>query len=960
MTSRLGKIFLLFTILLCLSGFAQQNFIGTSSVRNYSRSDINAGIQNWSIQQGDNGKIYFANNSGLLEFDGVNWRIFPITNNGLVRSLYKGADGLIYSGGFNEIGYYQTKENGFYEFNSIKELIPEAYNDFDDVWKISSHLDGIIYQSFSQLMIYNDEIVTVILAPSGFHLSYIVNNDFYVNDMEQGLLRLAMGKLFPVKGTENLRGKEIWGILEHNNQMLISTASDGVFTYDGNSAIPWKAEVNEFLKKNQIFCSYKTKSGILCFGTIQNGLVLVNSKGELIQHLNMSDGIQNNTILSIGEDHLGNLWLGTDKGIDFVEVSSPLSRISYNFGAGTGYTAKYFEDNLYLGTNQGLQVTQQNSSLANDLMNKKLKIIPNTQGQVWSLNEINGSLFCGHNYGTFIIEGEEAKQISDIPGGWTYIKTPKDSTKVVGGTYNGLVLFEKINGQWTFKKVLDGFSESARDIAFDEDGYLWMMHGFKGVYRFILSDDYETILQVDYFNSSNSILDEQLFSLCTLKSKIHFLTGDGMVSYSNKKEEFIREDFFKPFIKDSQVRMVSEDKNHNIWYFTAGELGVLRFGEDGKYYNVTLPFLKLKGQFVNGFEFVNTQNDDYCLIATENGFEHYSLKVQKDYNVPFQSYINQMRTYKPDSLYYYSTPDDPVEINYTNNDIEFAFSANDFENPSNVVYSTMLVGYEKEWSDWDRRNTKEYTNLFEGKYTFQLRSKNIYGVSTQAIEFNFSVSPPYYRSILAYIIYFIAFLIFLMGLFSIINRRLKAAKRKHEEEQTRLFRKKEAELQKEALEAEKELIKMRNDKLRLSIKLKNKELVNSTYETIHKNEILIQLINELKEISNKVTSDENKHQLKMMLKRIRKEINNDKQWQIFETNFENVHEEFLKRIRMAHSDLSPRELKLCAYLRMNKSSKEISLLMNISVRGVEISRYRLRKKLDLNREVNLTEFILKF
>jgi len=319
-----------------------------------------------------------------------------------------------------------------------------------------------------------------------------------------------------------------------------------------------------------------------------------------------------------------------------------------------------------------------------------------------------------------------------------------------------------------------------------------------------------------------------------------------------------------------------------------------------------------------------------------------------------------MRTSKSDSIYYYSKPDQPVKIDYTNNDIEFTFSANDFENPEDILYSTMLVGYEDQWSDWDKRNTKEYTNLFEGKYSFRLRSKNIYGATTQTIEFDFSVSPPYYRSIIAYIIYVIAFLIFLLILTIILNNRLKVAKRKHEEEQARLFRKKEAELQKDALEAEKELIKIRNEKLRLNIKLKNKELVNSTYETIHKNEILIQLINELKEISNKATNEENRHQLKMMLKRIRKEINNDKQWQIFETNFESVHEEFLKRIKIAFPDLTPRELKLCAYLRMNKSSKEISILMNISVRGVEISRYRLRKKLDLNREVNLTDFILKF
>ena len=529
MTLNLSKSLILISLLFCLSSIAQQGFIGTSSVRNYSRSEINAGIQNWGIQQGDNGKMYFANNSGLLEFDGVNWRNFPITNKGLVRSLYIDEKGMIFSGGFNEIGYYQKKESGFFDFHSIKKLLSKEENDFDDVWKITPHLDGIIYQSFSQLMIYSNEELTIIPAPSEFHLSYLVNNDFYVNDMEQGLLRFAMGKLFPLKGAELLKGKEIWGIIEHDGKMLISTATEGVFIYDGNSVLPWGSEVNEFLKKNQIFCSYKTKSGAFAFGTVQNGLVIVNAQGKLLQHLNMSDGLQNNTILSIGEDNLGNLWLGTDKGIDFVEISSPLTSMSYNYGLGTGYAAIYFQENLYLGTNQGLQVKKLGVSIQDELLDKKISIIPETQGQVWSLTEIDGSLFCGHNYGTFIVEDKQANQISDVQGGWNYIQTPNNPNKVIGGTYSGLILFEKIENKWTYKKTLDGFSESARDIAFDSEGNLWMMHGFKGVYRFQLSDDYESILNVDYFNSTNTSLDEQLYRLSKLDNEIYFLTGNGVV-----------------------------------------------------------------------------------------------------------------------------------------------------------------------------------------------------------------------------------------------------------------------------------------------------------------------------------------------------------------------------------------------------------------------------------------------
>ena len=141
--------------------------------------------------------------------------------------------------------------------------------------------------------------------------------------------------------------------------------------------------------------------------------------------------------------------------------------------------------------------------------------------------------------------------------------------------------------------------------------------------------------------------------------------------------------------------------------------------------------------------------------------------------------------------------------------------------------------------------------------------------------------------------------------------------------------------------------------------MKNKELANATMQMLHKNKILINLKEELKKIKGTL-DDEQKYKVQWLLRKIDKEIDNEKQWKVFETQFERVHEEFLFRIKSAYPDLTPRELKLCAYLRMNVSSKEIAALMNISTRGVEISRYRLRKKLDLTREINLTDFILSF
>ena len=194
----------------------------------------------------------------------------------------------------------------------------------------------------------------------------------------------------------------------------------------------------------------------------------------------------------------------------------------------------------------------------------------------------------------------------------------------------------------------------------------------------------------------------------------------------------------------------------------------------------------------------------------------------------------------------------------------------------------------------------------------------------------------------------------------LFKRKIVRSKREEEKRQQKIFREKEEKLERETLEAEKEIIRLRNEKLREQMVMKDKELANSTLDMIHKNKLLTKIKNDLKKISSPTMDEESKNNIHSLSKKINKELDTEKQWEVFETHFENVHEAFLKRLKIRYPDLSPRELKLCAYLRMNISSKEIAVLMNISTRGVEISRYRLRKKFALNRNDNLTDFILSF
>jgi DNA-binding CsgD family transcriptional regulator len=184
-----------------------------------------------------------------------------------------------------------------------------------------------------------------------------------------------------------------------------------------------------------------------------------------------------------------------------------------------------------------------------------------------------------------------------------------------------------------------------------------------------------------------------------------------------------------------------------------------------------------------------------------------------------------------------------------------------------------------------------------------------------------------------------------MMIFLLLGVTYRFQKRKYEKEKYAL-RKKSAE----------EIMHLRNEKLQSEISHKNKELATSTMHLIHKGEMLIGLKKELELI--KKDKSNNLKIVDQLIKKIDQDIAQDGEWEQFEIHFDQVHENFLKKLRQNFPELTPKDLKLCAYLRMNLASKEIAPLLNISIRGVEISRYRLRKKLRLDHDKNLVDFMM--
>lgn len=958
-----------YLVLFVLIGFfgsnvkAQINSVGTPFIINYSKLDYRAGRQNWMIDQAANGRMYFANNDGLLEFDGFNWDLYPLTKGTLVRSVFVADNGKIYVGGFNEFGYFQPDSVGRLVYNSLLHLLNPEDQNFDEIWRIHNTPDGLVFQSFKQLIILRDEAIQVVKAPVNLHFSFFVNGQLLVVDLEKGIFRFSMGSFFPLIGTDILTGLEIWSILPYGNNLLLATAEKGICIYDGNRLTPWSNPAADFLKQNQVYSAISLGEEYYAFGTIQNGLLICTKEGIPIQKINRLKGLQNNTILCLHQDNTGNLWLGTDNGIDYIEINSPLSKLSYEHGISAGYTAKLFDDVLYVGTNQGVFFKHWESFNSAEI-DEKFKPVKGIRGQTWTLQEIDGNLLCGNRNGIFLIEGSRAIQISDFPGGWIFCQLSNNKDKIIVGTYSGLALLQKIDNSWKNVKRIKGFVESSRLLEIDVDGSIWMSHGFKGVFHIYLSENLDSVKRVDFYNSANGFHSDFGINVTKLNDEIYFSASDGLYQYNQRNDSFEKSTFINELVQFENLAKLKEDAEGNIWYFANGDVGVFRKQEDGGFVNITLPFKKIKGNYIGGFEFVYPVDEQNVLFGASNGFIHYYPLRYKDYQLLFSAYIDEVSLLNLDSVIFsghsFGNQKFKPSLGFRNNALHFAFSASDYENPEEIVFSTYLEGYDDDWLGWEKRSNREFTNLYEGDYTFRVKARNIYGVETNISSYQFRVNPPWERTLTAYIVYSVFGLLIVGIVLFLFKRKIERSKRKEKERQLKKFREREEKLQLETLEAEKEIIRLRNEKLREQMILKDKELANSTLDMIQKNKLLTKIKSDLKKISSPSINEESKNNIHSLTRKINRELDTEKQWEVFETHFESVHEAFLKRLKNQYPDLSPRELKLCAYLRMNISSKEIAVLMNISTRGVEISRYRLRKKLSLERNENLTDFILSF
>lgn len=944
-----------------------QNTIGIPDIINYSRDVYNAGTQNRWIVQDRNGIMYFANYEGLLSFDGNYWKIYPLPNKTVVRSIALAPDNRIYAGGQDDFGYFSPDRSGRLVYTSLKPLLAEKNYGFSDIWYIIPFGNDVFFLSREKIFQLSNKTITVYPAASEWMFLGESNHRLIAQDEKNGLLEFRDGLWAPFVTEGGLPSNYLATCLFPigKDSSFLGTINTGFYILAGKKITPFQFKGPDPFSNERVLTAIPVNKDWLAIGTNLDGAYIVAKNGEIIQNLSRKEGLQNNNILYLFLDKSKNLWLGLDNGIDFIAYNNAVKHIyPEKLNEGLGYISLIFNKELFVGTSNGLYCIPTDDREDLSFIRGDFKSIPGTKGSTWGLSEINGSLLLGHHDGAYLIKNDQTVPIDTRESFWTFLPFSNvlPSSLILGGSSRGIELLRYENGRFLPERDLPGYNASSQFMALDNNNTLWVAHPYRGVYRIDLNDTLHP--QIKLYTEKNGLPSYLKNHLFKVKNHIVVTTEKGVYEYNAQTDGFAPSPYFKGLFGEMNIRFLREDPAGNIWFIVDNSLGVVDMS--GAQPQI-IYFPELSGKMVADYEHIYPYDRYNVFVGAEKGFYHINYEEYKKNRYSLEVRMRSVRASgKTDSLLfggYFGEVGDSLEqppgavysVASSWSSLHFEYSSPLYEAQNSIQYSYFLKGFDKDWSAWSKKTEKEYTNLPAGSYTFQVKSKSNLGNESPVTGYSFIIQPPWYQTGWAYLLYTVLFAGLIYLLYYWQRQIFLKQQVRHEEEQKRLQYLHQLEMEK----SEKEIVKLKNEKLESEIEHKNTELASAAMHLVQKGELLSNIREELMRLKKGVNGDGAADEFKKMLRILGEENKLDKDWEQFAVHFDKVHSDFLQILKATHPSLSSHELKLCAYLRMNLSSKEIAQLENISVRGVEISRYRLRKKLKIPTEINLFDFLME-
>ncbi|MEM9983455.1 MAG: triple tyrosine motif-containing protein [Bacteroidota bacterium] len=872
---------------------------GLPPLQNYTPEEYAQAGKVWAIQSAANGLVYFATDKGLLEFDGLNWRRYS-GSKGFTRSLLVVNDSVIYTGADKDFGVWERNGIQGFHYRSCYPFRESTQGLNEEFWGVYQIEDEIIFVSFDNLYVQKEGQLTKVAAPTRFSKSFQAGGALYLADEQRGLFHFDGLSLRQVFEYPERQTWQIMGLDETEEGLYIVTRDQGLFAYREESLVPLQQEVGNFLRQDQVFSFSLIEDSHYAFGTILNGVYITDRRGRIIQQINKQKGILNNTMLSLHYSPQGSLWLGMDFGIAALRLSSEVAYVLDHQGVfGTGQTALLDGEAFYLGTNQGLYFSAW-EGLKNNTAGIAWSLIPESAGQVWALQNIGGIIWCGHDQGLFQVSPQRFVPIYQDEG--ILAISPLGDRHLVAGTYNGLSLFQRQGQSWTFEGKIAPVQGACSQVMAAGDSLLWVNIPNFGIIKAHLTENLQIERQRFYLYET---FEGETPWLYQDSSGLHLSTNLYAYSYNQGQDSFLRE---------------------------ATPLN-------------TEPVLNRLATRWSGVAL----DQEFQFFPVYNGFALINHTPQESIPQPAQVLVRSLMAFNNDTsigIAGYS------EIPHHLNNLRIQFLV---PHQEHTLYRYRLANFQDQWSDWSEQNSRDFLNLSGGEYELLVEAKSLGGLQ-RSQPVMIKVLPPWYRRWYMYLA--VALLLFGLYYLQRLRNQRKLGRLQAQLEAKELqarAKQEEVFLQEKMVQAQQRLEGEIAD-LKKRLRAKTIELAKKGKENEDKNRLLQTLRDKISAIEKSRSVEPSRRWAEMGRLLDHKLGSED---HTFEMQIDELNQDFLRRLKASYPALTTYDLRLATYLKMGLSSREIAELLNVLPSSVNVSRSRLRKKLNLDAERDLYEFLIE-
>lgn len=924
-------------------------------VSNFGAWDYHAGYQNWACTQGPGGEMLFGNNDGMLEYDGYRWELTRVPGGFNIRSIKVIGD-RVYVGTYEDFGYFSRDGRHQWVYTSLRAEVPDFVMDNSEIWSIVEQGDKVLFQSFGCWFIYDGARVHAHAATTeqplfffdvrGEAYAQIINGDFKEIDsdgtMNTVVERSAMGNDHVVAVIEG----------EKTGSLILCTENHGLWTLENGEVAAMTTDVDDALRRQQLNRAIRLRDGTLALGTVQGGVYALTLQGKLLYHFHRDNSLQNNTVLGLSQDDEGNVWVALDIGVAQVKWNSPVEILRPDVcqpAIGMVYGVTLNDGLYYVATNQGLYAYMPERGT--------FELQHGTEGQCWFVRELGGELWAGTNQRLLRKSGTQWKPVlGDASTSLLPLRGAKTdgSGSNEGGifvsTYATPVILGSSEG--AEPRPLRGVSAPLMKAEQAGDGTIWASHKYDGALQLQLPNGYgET--KVRRVRSLSEQGRRGAISVFKLDDTLVLADADSAYTYiptTGAIEPYEPLNALLPAVRGVKGALPLGHERYLL-------------GCDGGYVVVdaTQPReLRMlgrisKGMFDNpGFGLTPTaelEREELALLNLNNGIARYrvddkSLKERR--TVRHALTMHSLTSSSTDGVNHVYALDTEAQIP-SSEAIMASVSLPHFD------HLPMMFHYTLSDEGSDRVIESElpmvnYGSLSPGRHVLKVEAYSDMGELLGQTGCSFRVLSPWYRSKWAVGGYLLLFAALILGL-SHWQKVRTTARRRHAYELQR---------QHDALvisEQERQIALQQQQLLQGELQTKGKEIATASLGMLAKSEALASLRERVQQYLTKGQCG--RRSMEALLGDIDSNAETEEFWKLYQDNFDLIHEHFFRTLRERYPALTATDLRFCALLRLNFSTKEIARMTSLTVRGVETARLRLRRKItDLPTGSSLVEFLI--